>query len=167
MSGRLLSFANYIGGASNVQVEEVFKDSQKTYQYDFGVNISSYAFEVSHQTIVVNSMAYDRTTGQPSFSDSTVTGFFANAEVGGSNIVVTNATTGKVSITLPANLYAGNCIPDSRGETPITVVSVKWTDSGTTPSQTAEHRWALIQRYSPDRGIGKPSSSAGFTALTT
>ena len=166
MSGRLLSFKNYIGGADNVQIEEVFKDTAKTFTYDFGKDITNYDFELSYQTIVVDSMTYDRTNSLPSFIDSTVTGYFANAEISGSNINGINLVAGTVAITIPGGLYAGNVIPDSRGETPITVVSVKWTDTGVTPNTTEEHRWALIQRYSPDRGIGKPSESAGFTALT-
>jgi len=166
MSGRLLSFKNYIGGADNVQVEEVFKDTAKTFRYDYGANISAYTFELSHQTIVVDKLTYDRTTNLPNFTESTVVGSFANAEIGASNVNVVSASAGTVDITIPGNLYAGNVIPDSRTETPITVVSVKWTDTGATPNTTEEHRWALIQRYSPDRGIGKPSDSAGYTALT-
>jgi len=166
MSGRLLSFKNYIGGADNVQVEEVFKDTAKTFVYDYGTDITNYDFELSYQTIVVDSLTYDRQTSLPSFTDSTVIGSFANAEIGAGNVNLVDASVGTVAITIPGGLYAGNVIPDSRGETPITVVSVKWTDTGVTPNTTEEHRWALIQRYSPDRGIGKPSESAGFTALT-
>jgi hypothetical protein len=166
MSGRLLSFKNYIGGADNVQVEEVFKDTAKTFVYDYGVDINNYNFELSYQTIVVDSLTYDRQTSLPSFTDSTVIGSFANAEIGAGNVNLVDASVGTVAITIPGGLYAGNVIPDSRGETPITVVSVKWTDTGVTPNTTEEHRWALIQRYSPDRGIGKPSESAGYTALT-
>lgn len=166
MSGRLLSFKNYIGGADNVQVEEVFKDTAKTFVYDYGVDITNYNFELSYQTIVVDSLTYDRTTTLPSFTDSTVIGSFANAEIGAGNVNLVDASAGTVAITIPGNLYAGNVIPDSRGETPITVVSVRWTDTGVTPNTTEEHRWALIQRYAPDRGIGKPSESAGYTALT-
>lgn len=166
MSGRLLSFKNYIGGADNVQVEEVFKDTAKTFTYNYGKDISNYQFELSQQTIVVDSLTYDRTTSLPSFTDSTVIGSFANAEISNTNVNPISNIAGTVAITIPGNLYAGNVIPDSRGETPITVVSVKWTDTGVTPNTTEEHRWALIQRYSPDRGIGKPSASAGYTALT-
>lgn len=167
MSGRLLSFKQYIGGADNVQVEEVFKDTAKTFTYQFPADISNYDFELSQQTIVVDSLTYDRQTSLPSFTDSTVIGSFANAEISSvQNVTVLDALAGTVNITIPGNLYSGNVIPDSRGETPITVVSVKWTNTGVTPNTTEEHRWALIQRYSPDRGIGKPSASAGYTALT-
>ena len=166
MSGRLLSFKNYIGGADNVQVEEVFKDTSKTFLYSYGKDITNYNFELSQQTIVVDSLTYDRTTNLPSFTDSKVIGSFANAEISSTNVNLVSAVAGTVNITIPGGLYAGSVIPDSRGETPITVVSVKWTHSGVTPNTTEEHRWALIQRYSPDRVIGQPSASSGYTALT-
>ena len=38
MSGRVLDFANYLGGASNSQVIEVLPQQQKTFQYDFNAN---------------------------------------------------------------------------------------------------------------------------------
>jgi len=167
MSGRLLSFSKYISSADNVQVIEVFKDTASTFTYNFGTDIVNYNFELSAQTLVVNSMSYDRTSGNPSFSDSTITGSFANSEIAASNVKRLSNVAGTVNITIPGNLYAGNVLPDSRGETPITVVGVRWTNTGVTPNTVDEHRWALIHRYSPDSGLGKPSSSTGFTALVT
>tara|TARA_R100001509_G_scaffold153607_1_gene114645 strand:+ start:341 stop:844 length:504 start_codon:yes stop_codon:yes gene_type:complete len=167
MSGRLLSFSKYLGGADNVQVLEVFKDSASTFTYNYGVDISNYNFELSAQTLVVDSLTYDRTTGDPSFSTSTITGFFGNSEISASNINRLSNADGTVNITIPGNLYTGNVLPDSRGETPITVVGVRWTNTGVTPNVTDEHRWALIHRYSPDANIGKPSLEPTFTALTT
>ena len=167
MSGRLLSFSNYISSADNVQVLEVFKDTQSTFTYNYGVDITNYNFELSAQTLVVNSMSYDRITDDANFTDSTITGYFANVEIGASNVNVVSAADGEVNITIPGNLYAGNVLPDSRGETPITVVGVRWTDTGVTPNTVDEHRWALIHRYSPDATIGTPSNSAGFVSITS
>ena len=53
MSGRLLSFSKYLGGADNVQVLEVFKDSASTFTYNYGTDITNYNFELSAQTLVV------------------------------------------------------------------------------------------------------------------
>ena len=167
MSGRLLSFSKYLGGADNVQVLEVFKDTQSTFTYNYGTNITNYQFELSAQTLVVDSLTYDRTTGDPSFSTSTITGFFANSEISASNINRLSNAAGTVNVTIPGNLYTGNVLPDSRGETPITVVGFRWTNTGVTPNTVDEHRWALIHRYSPDSSLGKPSTSAGFSTLTT
>ena len=88
MSGRVLSIANYLKGADNVQMEEVFKDTAKTFRYDYGSSIANYNFELSYQTIVVDSMTYDRTSGLPNFTDSKVIGYFANAEINSTNINV-------------------------------------------------------------------------------
>ncbi len=35
MAGRVLSFKQYVGGADNVQVIEMFPKSQKTFSYNF------------------------------------------------------------------------------------------------------------------------------------
>ena len=166
MSGRVLDFKDaYLGGADNVQVKEDFPSSATTYRYDYGANISNYSFELSSQTIVIDTLAYDRNTGQPNFADSTVVGYFANTEIDAANINVVDASAGTVDITIPSQLYTGNIVPDARANVPINVVSVKWTDSGLTPTNTQSHRWAIIQRWEPDVTPGNPRDEAGFIAL--
>ena len=167
MSGRVLDFKSYIGGADNVIIEEMFPSTQKTFTYDFGADVSAYTFEADYQTIVVDTLTYDRTTGDPNFTDSTVVGYFANAEIGAANIVTTSAASGTIDFTIPKNRYTGNIIPDARTTVPVTVVSVKWTDSNTTPSQTSSHRWAILERYEPDVTPGNPTLEAGYTAIPT
>lgn len=79
MSGRLLDFSNYVGGSDNVQVVELFTDTQQTYEYNFAnADITNYSFTIDYQTLVVDTVAYDRQTGLPSFSNSSITGYFAN-----------------------------------------------------------------------------------------
>ena len=56
-------------------------------------------------------------------------------------------------------------MPDARANVPINVVSVKWTDSGLTPTNTQSHRWAIIQRWEPDVTPGNPRDEAGFITL--
>ena len=167
MSGRLLSFSNYVGGADNVQVIELFPSTQQTFTYDFNTSISSYTFAADYQTIIVDTMTYNTTDGQPNFTTSAVLGSYANAEVGAANIVVTDASAGTVSLTIPAQRYTGNIIPDARTNVPITVLSFRWTNTGATPSTTESHRWAIIERYEPDVVIGDPTLGAGFTAIPT
>ncbi len=167
MSGRVLDFKQYIGGMDNVMVEEMVPSLQKTYRYDFGTDITNYSFELSGQTLVIDTLTYDRVTGSPNFTDSTVTGYFANVDYGAGNVNVVNATLGTVDITIPAQRYTGNIIPDARTTVPVTVVSVKWTDSNTTPSQTSSHRWAILERYEPDVTPGNPTLEAGYTAIPT
>lgn len=152
---------------SNVIVEEMVPSKQKTYRYNFGANISQYNFELSAQTIVIDTVAYDRLSGQPNFTSSTVLGSFANVDFGSGNVNVVDAGAGTVDITIPSQRYTGNIIPDARTNVPITVVSVKWTDTSTTPSQTDSHRWAILERYEPDVTIGNPTLDAGFTEIPT
>jgi len=167
MSGRLLSFSNYVGGADNVQVIELFPSTQQTFTYNYNTSIVGYTFEADKQTIIIDQMAYNTTDGQPNFTTSSVTGSYANAEIGAANIVVQNASTGTVNFTIPKNRYTGNIIPDARTNVPITVVSFKWTNTNVTPPTTESHRWAVIERYEPDVTIGDPTLGAGYTVIPT
>jgi hypothetical protein len=165
MSG-VLSFADYLGGPDNIQAEQIFPSTKRTYQYNFNQNITGWTWGLDAQTLVVNPVTYDR-NGVPNFSSSLVIGFFAKEElaVDTTTINVVDAATGLVNITIPANLYTGAIIPDARKNVPITIVGVTWT-TAETPTQTNSHRWAFIQCYEPDVTIGNPTLSAGFTALT-
>lgn len=167
MSGRLLSFSNYVGGADNVQVIELFPSSQQTFSYDFNTSISGYTFAADYQTIIVDSMAYDVNTGKPNFATTNVVGSYANAEITSANIVVTNATEGKVNFTIPHQRYTGQMLPDARTNVPITVISFRWTNTNFTPPVTDSHRWAVIERYEPDVVIGDPTLGSGYTAIPT
>ena len=167
MSGRLLSFSNYVGGADNVQVIELFPSSQQTFTYNFNTNITGYTFAADYQTIIIDAMAYNINDGQPNFATSIVTGSYANSEITAANIVVTNASTGLVNFTIPKNRYTGNIIPDARANVPITVVSFRWTNTNVTPPTTDSHRWAVIERYEPDVVIGDPTLGAGYTVIPT
>jgi len=166
MSGRVLDFKSYVGGADNVIVEEMFPSTQKAYTYDFGVDVSSYSFEADYQTIVVDTVTYDRITGDPNFTESTVVGYFANAEISGSNINNAQASAGIITLTIPANRYTGNIIPDARANVAMTVVGFSWTDTSSSPTTTDGHRFVIMERYEPDVGIGNPRDEAGFIAIT-
>lgn len=167
MSGRLLSFKQYIGGADNVQIIEKFPSEQKTFTYNYNVDISNYSFELDAQTIVVDTITYNVNTGEPSFSSSSVLGYFANVDVDAANVSNRNNSAGTVNITMPANLNPSNVLmPDARTNVPITVFSVKWTNSGVTPPVTEAHRWAVIDRYKPgDKAIGNILADTSFVSL--
>lgn len=165
MSG-VLSFADYLGGPDNIQAEQIFPSTKRTYQYNFNQNITGWTWAMDAQTLVVNPVTYDR-NGVPNFSSSLVIGSFPKEEITTDSAVinVVNAATGLVNITIPADLYTGAIIPDARKNVPITIVGITWT-TAETPSQTNTHRWAFIQCYEPDVTIGNPILSAGYTALT-
>jgi len=165
MSGRLLTFSQYLGGADNVKVEEMFPSTQQTFTYDYGTNVSGYTFEADMQSIVIDQMTYNTNDGLPNFTTSAVLGFFANSVILNSNIITTNAAAGTINFTIPANRYTGPIVPNARENVVITVVAFKWTNGGVTPTTTDSHRWAIIERYEPEVQIGNPTLSSAFIPL--
>jgi len=164
MSG-VLSFADYLGGPDNIQVEQIFPSTKRTYAYNFNQNITGWTWGLDAQTLVVNPVTYDR-NGVPNFSSSLVIGFFPKQDlaVDTTTINVIDAATGLVNITIPGGLYTGPIIPDARKNVPITIVGVTWT-TNTSPTQVNSHRWAFIQCYEPDVTIGNPILDNSYTAL--
>jgi hypothetical protein len=162
---RLLSFANYLGQANNVQVIEMFPSTQKTMAYNFGGDVTNYTFEADYQPIVLDQLSYNSNDGEPNFTNTNVTGFFANAEVNPSNIVTTDANQGIIKLTIPAQRYTGPITPDARANVTMTVLSFKWTNTGVTPTTTESHRWGIIERYEPDVSPGNPTLSNAYIQL--
>ena len=162
----VLTFDQYLGGPDQLQVEQIFPSSQKTLIYDFDQVITSRTFAADYQTLVIDSIAFNRNTGKPNFADSTVIGSFAKVEVTGATApAVVSAALGTVQVHLPAGMYPGNIIPDARKNVPITVFSFTWTDNSTVP-QINTHRWALVNCWEPDVPVGDPILYTGYTALT-
>jgi hypothetical protein len=162
----LLDFSQYIGGQDNIQTEVVFPSSQKNVVYNFNQDITGWTFKLDHQTVVVDTIAYDRNTGAPNFASSSIIGTFASGVVSTATYVsVISTSSGTVRVTLPGGLYTGPIIPDARSHTPITILGFTWT-TNTTPAQVDTHRWALLQTYEPGVTPGDPVLNAGFTAIT-
>jgi len=161
MSGKLLSFKKYVGGADNVQVIELFPSNQKSYTYSFGgANIAGYSWQLDYQSVLLNTVTYDRTTGDPNFADTSVTGYFDNLTTitqPDANINVTDAATGTVIITIPDDRYTGKLLPNARANVVMTVLSVQWTTDDS-PSQTELHRWAILERWEPEVTPGDPAT---------
>lgn len=159
---RLLDFKQYLGGADNVITYETFPGDQKTFLYDFEDNTEDYTFQLDQQVIVVDTLSYDRTTGDPNFTDSTVVGVFANSAISSAgNIEYASNVDGQVNITIPSNLYDGPIEPDARANVPIQVVSITW-NNGETPARISTHRHARIMRYEPGVTVGNPRLSNVF-----
>jgi hypothetical protein len=162
----ILNFQQYIGGPDAIQVEQVFPSTQKTLVYNFGQDITGWTFSADQQTIVVDTVAFNRNTGQPNFSTSHVVGSFTKANITGASApTVISASAGTVKVVLPANMYTGPVIPDARQNVPITVVGITWSDAST-PAQINTHRWALIQCWEPGVTVGDPILATGYTAIT-
>ncbi len=169
MSGRLLDFSNYVGGSDNVQVVELFTDTQQTYEYNFAnADITNYSFTIDYQTLVVDTVAYDRQTGLPSFSNSSITGYFANVAGASGLITDRDNSAGTVNITIPEDRYTGQLLPNARANVPITVLSVNWADSSLSNPTQNSHRWAVLERYkSGTNGLGDPTLDANFLTFGT
>lgn len=163
----VLRFSDYLGGPDNIQVEEIFPSTKRTYLYDFNTNITSWTWSLKAQTLVVDPVTWDRYTGEPNFSSSRVIGYFASNtySIDSTIINIVDAAAGTVKLTIPANLYTGGIIPDARSRVPISIVTFGWT-TAETPAQVNSHRWAFIQCYAPGVTIGDPTDEAGYTAFT-
>ena len=162
----ILNFDQYIGGPDQVKVEQVFPSNQRTLIYNFNQDITGWTFSADHQTLVVNTVQFNRNTGQPNFSNSNIIGSFAKVDLSGDFAPsIIDAAIGTVKVVLPAGMYSGPILPDARQNVPITVFSLTWSDDST-PPQINSHRWALIQCYEPDVTIGDPVLAVGYTPIT-
>ena len=169
MSGRLLDFKSYVGGADNVVVEDVFPSSAKTYTYDYDTDVSNYAFTAVQQTVIADVVSYDRNTGLPNFTDTKIIGFFGSGTgtaIPGSNII-NNGALGTVNFTIPADLYTGPIIPSARTNVPMTIVTFTWTNQNVTPNTVESHRWCLMQRWESSVSPADPILDIGYIPLGT
>ena len=174
MSGRALSFKQYLGGADNVAMIEMLPEHQKTFTYDFNTNITGWTFSANYSTLVVDALTYNVNTGEPNFATSVVKGYLGNPNypIAGSNIAVTNASSGLVNFTIPQYRYdqTGWIYPDARTNVIISIVEFTWTNTTVTPYVIDSHRWAIIERYTSDNVAGDPTSGSnpvGFTSIVT
>lgn len=162
----ILSFQEYLGGPDSVQIEQIFPSTQKSYLWEFDADITGWTITADYQTIVVDTVAFNRYTGEPNFSKSSVIGSFDKQEITGAAAPqILDAALGRVKINIPANMYSGPIIPDARQNVPITVVAITWQNNAS-PAQVNTQRWAYIQCWEPDVAVGDPTTAAGYTALT-
>lgn len=161
----VLTLSQWLGGPDDVKVESTFPSTTKTLAYNFGQNITGWDFKLDYQTVIVNSIAYDR-DGSPNFSNSTVIGSYPYGTVSTATYIkVMNTSTGIVNVTHPANLYSGPIVPDARANVPLQVMSLTWTDNGT-PKQSNSHRIASILAWEPQVTVGDPTTTTFYSTLT-
>jgi hypothetical protein len=160
----VLDFQQFVGAADQVKCEQYFPSNRRTLIYNFGRDITGWTFSVDFQTIVVDTVTFQRYTGQPNFSNSRVIGTFAKVEMadfaGGIYVpTIFNAAEGTVRVYHPNDMYTGPIVPDARVNVPITVVSFTWTDVNSPISNVNTHRFALVQCWEPDVVAGDPTLS--------
>ena len=170
MSGRVLSFKQYLGGADNVQMIEMLPEHQKTFTYNYGFDITDYTFSANYSTLVVDALTYNVNTGEPNFAASKVIGYLgaSSTAIAGANIVKTNAVAGTVDFTIPQYRYpvTGWLYPDARTNVVISIVEFVWTNTAVTPNVVDSHRWAIVERYTADMVPGDPTSGSNPVAFT-
>jgi hypothetical protein len=153
-----------VGGPDQIQIEQIFPSTQKSFLYNFNSNVSGWTFTVDQQTLILDTVTFDR-SGTPSFDSSKVIGQFAKANIEGTFApTVSNVAIGTVKVNIPANMYTGPIIPDARLDVPVTVVGVTWQDASV-PPQINTHRWAFIQNWEPGVTVGDPTAADGYTAV--
>ena len=169
MSGRALSFKQYLSGSDNVQMIEMLPEHQRTFTYNFDTDITNYNFSANYSSLVVDTLTYNVNTGEPNFATSNVIGYVGatSTAVASGNINKTNAAAGTVDFTIPKNRYTGPLIPDARTNVVITIMEFTWENTNPTVNVFDSHRWAIIERYSADVTAGNPTGDAGFVAITS
>tara|TARA_R110000803_G_scaffold83934_2_gene150055 strand:+ start:1800 stop:2570 length:771 start_codon:yes stop_codon:yes gene_type:complete len=166
MSSRLLDISQYLGGASNVKVINLFPRSQKAFTYNFDGDVSNYTFTADQQSLVLDSIAYDRVTGAPNFAESTITGYMNTVTSIDPSTYINevSAATGLVTFTIPENRYTGPLLPNARQNPVMTVVSFEWATDDT-PAQKDSHRWAIIETWEPGVTVGDPAVSNTYIQI--
>jgi hypothetical protein len=166
MSSRVLDFRQNLGGADNVILLNLFPRSQKTFNYNFGVDITNYTFSADYHSIVIDQLAYERNTGNPNFANSRVIGYQDNETQIDANVYISvkDTLSGSVNFTIPHQRYTGALLPSARELVVITVVSFEWTTSET-PPQKDGHRYAVIETWEPGVPPGDPTQETGFVSL--
>ena len=161
----VLSFDQYIGGPDELIIEQSFPSNQKSVVYNFDQDITGWTFESDYQALVIDTLAFDRITGDPNFANSSVIGYFPKTEVTGSTVpTALSVGDGTVKVTFPSQMYSGAIYPDARSNVVIVVFSFTWTTADT-PSQSQSHRWAFIQAWEPDVNMGNPADELTYTAI--
>ena len=178
MSGRLLTFSQYLGGADNVKIIEMFPSTSKTFKYDFGTDVASWKWSSHYQSLLLDKVTYDRNTGEPNFTDTQILGYWPErTDLGGGpdpdspDVVVTDSDGGEVFFNIAPDRYTGQLFPNARENVVITVVSLTWQmgnpDFGVLGT-TESHRWGIIERYLPgDHTPGDPALDPLFIPYGT
>jgi hypothetical protein len=161
----VLTFDQYLGGPDQLIIEQAFPSNQRSVVYNYDRDITGWTFAADYQAIVVDTVAFNRYTGAPNFSNSKVIGSFAKVDITGSLVPdIINPATGTVKVNFPANMYTGPLVPDAREDVVIVVFGFTW-NIFSTPTQTLTHRWAFMQAWEPDVPLGDPTDDPAFIPL--
>ena len=166
MSSRLLDISQYLGGASNVKVINLFPRSQKAFTYDFGGTVAGWTFTADKQSLVLDNIAYDRASGLPNFADTKVTGYMnASTSIDPATYIdESQEALGVINFTIPSDRYTGPLLPNARKNPVMTVVSFEWETTAVPPVKDS-HRWAIIETWEPGVTVGDPAISNAYIQI--
>lgn len=161
-----VTFNEFIGGPDVIDLANAYPSSQSKILITIGdgaTDISAYTFTADYQTLIIDTVTYDR-SGAANFKDASTLGSFDKVEMAGADIpAIDNASEGKVILTLPANMYTGPIIPRAREKVPVTIVGFTFEDAD---GNISTIRFPIMMNYEPDVVVGDPTLDAGFTAIT-
>ena len=165
MSNGILSFSDYVGGSDNVISQIAFPTDQKSYLYNFQTSIVGWSFTAEYQTLVLDSVKYNKYDQTPNYADSNVIGYFPSMPLVSNNAPeIVDAAKGLVLLKIPALLYSGALMPDARGQSALVVVGFDWVNNSPFPSKQT-HRWALLQAWNNNIAIGNPVDASGYIPI--
>ena len=167
----VLTFSQYIGGPDQLIMEQTFPSNQQSVIYKYGTvtgGIAAWTFTADYQTVVVDTVTFNRYTGAPNFANSLVLGTFPSVVLTGTDLPsIINSVDATAFVNFPKEMYAGPIIPDARKNVPIVVFGYQWTiPSAGAPDQIETHRWGLMQAWEPGVSPNDPTTYAGYTELT-
>lgn len=179
-SGRVLDAKQFLGGSDNVLNIELLPEQTRSFEYAFNTNVTAYTFSAEYSSVLVDTLTYSVADGSPNYSSSAVLGYFANIDGAGNSVGTvasdhiddSDAINGNIVFTIPKDRYAngGFITPSARTNVVLTILEFKWTNTGSTPNTVDSHRFTIVERYSPDRTPGDPTSAsnpADFESIVT
>jgi hypothetical protein len=163
----VVTFAQFIGGDTQTQLDiNSVPAARKIKKFNFGTDVTGWTFVADYQTIVVDTITTDRLTGDPNFASSKIIGSFPLVTIAGADEPsIINAVSGEVDVYFPENMYSGPIIPDKQQNVPIVVFGFTWT-TATTPAESANVRWGIIQNWEPEVAVGDPVTDGAYIPLT-
>jgi len=178
-SGRVLDFKQAIGGSDQVINLEMLPEQTRSFNYNFGQDVSGYTFALDYSAVVVDTLTYVQANGAPNYASTNVIGYLGNIDGAGNSTVTANASVyidttdaadGIVIITIPPNRVqqAGFIKPNARTNVVITVAEFSWNDNAVSNPSIDSHRYSIVERFSPNATPGDPTATnnpADFTAI--
>lgn len=156
------SFNEFIVGPNTIDIQKFYPSSRQRLLVNLGTDITGYTIAADYQVLVVDTIAFDRHSGDPNFAESTLIGTFPLTEITGGDVpTITDATAGDVEVVIPADMYTGPMYPGDRTNALVAVVGFTYTDLD---GFIETIRIPRLISYEPDVAIGNPVDEVDYEA---